>query len=180
MCGHYTALTECDFFTLLDEYRWYEHLSTLISYPHLFSYHRYAMNLHFESFHSLFYTSFSLPSPCFSLVCISFFFTFPFIIQFLIIASLFVLHLSSPLIPTTRNQSTALTVLYHTPPCETVTPTPKTSPLTPTIIPSLPTFISPILPYPLATSPSCFSIAQKNIRCGRHYKLWFLPSSYTA
>ena len=27
--------------------------------------------------------------------------------------------------------------------------------------PSLPTFIFPILPYPLATSPSCFSIAQK-------------------
>ena len=36
------------FRTFSDEYRWYEHLSALISYPHLFSHHRYAMRLHLQ------------------------------------------------------------------------------------------------------------------------------------
>ena len=61
-------------FTLSDEYHRYGHL--VISYPHLFSYHRYAMNLHFEFFPSLFYTFFSLSSPYFSLSEISFFFNY--------------------------------------------------------------------------------------------------------
>ena len=104
------------FYTLSDEYRWYEHLSSLLSYPHLVSYHRNAMHLHLQFIRSLFCTSFFPYNFLLFSHGISFFFnylsvSFPFIIQFIIIYSLLDIHLSSPLTAATRNQTTTLTVL---------------------------------------------------------------------
>ena len=104
------------FYTLSDEYRWYEHLSSLLSYPHLVSYHRNAMHLHLQFIRSLFCTSFFPYNFLLFSHGISFFFnylsvSFPFIIQFIVIYCLLDIHLSSPLTATTRNQTTTLTVL---------------------------------------------------------------------
>ena len=128
------------------------------------------MHLHLQFIRSLFCTSFFPYNFLLFSHGISFFFnylsvSFPFIIQFIIIYSLLDMHLSSPLTPPTRIQTTTLSVLlyFH---------------VKPSSLHYLQLFhyLSPffsnfILPYPLTHLHHSFLSHKKNIRCGRHYKL---------